>query len=181
MLESDSTGKIIANNKQKIIKKIQDLIENSNLKGVSIDIAIKNDVNISELIAHPIIVTIKKGKYSKKIEGKNGLSVKRFLNSQEIKIQKIKTYLKNPSNLNLILPKTTYSTDNSVLEAIKIKLVDDIKGILSSDFHLIIKKESSNVVTSIATYDQTPTPYEITIGGKDFTLKLKQNEFTDIY
>jgi hypothetical protein len=178
IIESNSTGKIIANNKQKIIKKIQNLIESSNLKGVSIDVAIKNDVNISQLIAHPIIVTIKKGKYSKKLEGKNGLSVKRSLNSQEIKIQKIKTYLKTPSNLNLILPKTSYSNDDNILEAIKLKLINDIEGISSHDSHLIVKKENSSAVTSVAIHSQSSTPYEITFNKEDFILNLNQEEFS---
>jgi hypothetical protein len=99
--------------------------------------------------------------------------------TKQEKIEKIKTYLETPNNLNLILPKTTYGNDNSILEAIKVKLVDDIEGISSSDSNLINKKEGSNPIIEVVAHNaETQTQYIITIGGKDFTLKLKQDEFT---
>jgi hypothetical protein len=87
----------------------------------------------------------------------------------------IKKYFEILSNLNLILPKVTYDNDISILEAIKVKLINDIEGISNSDSHLIIKKEDSSEVNEVATHDETPTQYIITIDEEDFVLKLNKD------
>jgi hypothetical protein len=106
------------------------------------------------------------------------LNQEEFSSNEKEKIETIKTHLETSGNLNLILPKTTYDIDNVILEAIKVKLVNDIETISSSDSHLIVKKVGSSEVTSIATHGQPSTQYEISIGGKNFILKLNKKEFS---
>jgi hypothetical protein len=177
ILEGNSTGKIIENNKNKIIAKIKELINDSKLEEILIEVSIKNDVNISR-IPQPIIVTIKKNKYSKKLEGENGLKVKRKINILETKINNIKTYLETQNNLNILLPKTNYDSDDRVLESIKVKLINNIEGISNSDSHLIIKKVGSSTVNEVAAHGQASTQYIITIGKHEFTLNLNQKKFS---
>jgi hypothetical protein len=102
-----------------------------------------------------------------------------FIEEEKTKINAIKIYLEIGNNLNLILPKTTYSNNDDIFNAIRVKLVNDIEDISSGDSHLIFRKIVSNAVTSIATHDQSPTPYIIIVGDEhEFTLHLNQDEFT---
>jgi hypothetical protein len=82
--------------------------------------------------------------------------------------------LKTGDNLNLILPKTTYDNDDSILEAIKLKLVNDIETISSGDSYLIVKKVGLREVTSVAIHGQPPTQYIIVVGENELTLNLNQ-------
>jgi 3-dehydroquinate synthase class II len=106
------------------------------------------------------------------------LNQDQFTESEKIKISAIEKHFETLGNLNLILPQTTYSDDNSILEAIKLKLENNIEDISSFDSYLITKKAGSVVVTSVATHSQPPTQYIITIGEEDFILQIKQDQFT---
>ena len=86
-LDKGLSGKIIAKNKASIIEKIKFLIGNSNLKGVSIEVSIKEDKEIST-IATPIVVILKKGEISieikeEKVGDNRGFKVKRALNDSD--------------------------------------------------------------------------------------------------
>jgi hypothetical protein len=99
--------------------------------------------------------------------------------SNEEKINKIQTYLEISNNLNIVLPKTIYDNDDSILEVIKVKLINNINGISSNDSYLIMKKVDSSEVTSVAAHSDVPTQYLITIGENEFTLKLNQEKFNE--
>jgi hypothetical protein len=103
-----------------------------------------------------------------------------FSKEEKRKISVIKTYLETPTNLNLILPKITYGDIyNRVIDVVKLKLVNDIEGISSSDLHLIKREASQMFITSFASYGEAPTPYEIKVGNEHkFTLNLNKDEFT---
>jgi hypothetical protein len=102
-----------------------------------------------------------------------------FTEEEKTKINTIKTYLETENNLNLILPKTTYHFYNPIITAIRARLVNDIEDISSGDFHLIVEKVGLSEVTSVATHNQSPTPFIITVGDEhEFTLHLNQDEFT---
>ncbi len=203
VIDNNSTGKIIANNKEKIITKIKELIGISNLKGVSIDVTIKNDVDISEKIAKSIIVTIKKGKYSKKFEGKNSLKVKKDDKNRKEKINIIKRYLKNesekkknnqPNELEFILTDELPSEykklnsdeekkiDNKILAAIRKKIADDINKIENIEINninkLITKKIGEDYLTVVPIKENEDGPswnsYYITVDNEDCHLELIQ-------
>jgi hypothetical protein len=97
-----------------------------------------------------------------------------------MQINFIKKYLNNNKNLNLFLPKNNYNNDNDILEIIKKKLLNKIKGIsLDFDKSLITKKEGSSKITSVASYKKESTLYEITIDRESFILKLNQKKYNN--
>ena len=75
-LSSDSKGKIVANNQQEIIKKIKELIAESNLKSVLIEILMEKDKNISTNFQE-IKVKVSKGNYSQEVKKEKTIFVKR--------------------------------------------------------------------------------------------------------
>ena len=97
-LASDSSGKIIGNNKEKIIAEIKKLITDSKLRGVTIEVSMENDVDISTN-AFSITVTLKKGEHSIKIfnNENEGIKIKRDFSTIESEanksIENIKTIL----------------------------------------------------------------------------------------
>ena len=102
----------------------------------------------------------------------------KYTNKEKEKNNIIKNYFKTSSNLNIILPKTTYNSDNQILEAIRKKLVNNIKDIISSDSYLITKKVDENLITLVTNYGEAPTQYIIIVGKNEFTLNLNQEEFS---
>ena len=76
VLSSDAKGKIIANNQEEIIKKIKQLIGESNLKGVLIEILMEKDKDISTNFQE-IKVKISKGNYSQEVKKGKTIFVKR--------------------------------------------------------------------------------------------------------
>jgi hypothetical protein len=113
-----------------------------------------------------------------------------FTELEKTKINAIKTYLDNLDNFNLTLPKGNYSDgsdnldsiiDSIILDAIKLKLENNINEFTIGDYNLITKKVDSTIVTEVATHDTgLPTKYIIVVGKDEFTLKLKQEEFTEL-
>jgi hypothetical protein len=102
-----------------------------------------------------------------------------FTKEEKTKINAIKKHLEVSSNLNIMLPKTIYGNDDIILEAIKLKIVNNIENISINDSHLIVKKIGSSIVNEVATHGEAPTQYIITIDGEDFTLNLNKEEFTE--
>ena len=126
-LASDSKGNIIANNKTQIITKIKELIGTSNLKGVLIEISIKQDKEISTIF-EKIIVEISKGNYSQIVSEDKTILVRRSKKAIEIgaidvkevasslkalRFKTVEVYIKNASALKITNNK------NEILEAIK--------------------------------------------------------------
>ena len=95
---------------------------------------------------------------------------------EEIKINKMQTSL---SDLNLIFPNDgDYGDETKILEAIKIVL-QKREGIDASHTTFITSKTSDNSgISSIATHEETPTPFTINVGDQEFVLKLKLSPFT---
>ncbi len=95
-LSSDAKGKIIANNQEKIIKKIKSLIGIENLKGVKVEILMQNDREISTSFQE-IKVKISKGNYSQEVKKEKTIFVKRSKTSIElalIELNEVKDSLK---------------------------------------------------------------------------------------
>ena len=96
-LSSDSKGKIIADNQEKIIKKIKKLIGEVNLKGVKVEISMQQDQEISNNF-EKIVVKISKGNYCQTINNDKTISVKRsktILELSLIELNRIKNSLKD--------------------------------------------------------------------------------------
>ena len=110
-LSSNATGKIIANNQEKIIEKIKTLIGKTNLNNVKIEILKKDDTNISTT-AQKIIIKLTKNEFSKEIEG---FSVKKQsimdVNKDIVAIKNILD-AKTGEDLIIILPSS--STGNII-------------------------------------------------------------------
>ena len=103
-LSSGSKGKIVANNQEKIIKKIKELIGNENLKNVLIEILMQNDQEISPNF-QKIKVKVSKGNYSQEVNEDKTIFVKRSRTTSELALIDINS-IKN------------------ALEALKAKVVD---------------------------------------------------------
>ena len=113
-LSSNATGKIIANNQEKIIEKIKNLIGKSNLKDVKIELLMKDDANISTT-PQKIIIKLTKNEFSKEIKD---FSVKKQsimdVNKDIVAIKNILD-AKTGEDLIIILPSS--STGNIIENA----------------------------------------------------------------
>ena len=102
-LLNSTSGKIIANNQEKIIEKLKILIGKANLKDVKIEVLMKDDANISTT-SQKIIIKLTKNEVSKEIED---FSVKKqsIINVNK-DIESIKKILdaKTGNDLIIILP-----------------------------------------------------------------------------
>ena len=190
-LPSDTQGKIIANNQEKIVAKIKTLIGETNLKAVKIEVAMKQDQNILAT-KQEIIITISKGKYSKKVASAKAYFVKREQNTQEIiaDINSVKTALTNLSSSSKALKLFVEKADKSInanKDAI-LKTLKRVEGYSEIDFKKVkIKVKESN--TNLPSSNQSPisitfilskgsvTPVEINV----FTIKqIDSDEVTRI-
>ncbi len=108
-LSSNASGKIIADNQDKIIEKIKTLIGKANLKDVKIEILMENDTNIS-IAPQKIIIKLTKNEVSKEI--------KDFLVKRQLTIDKeiisIKKALDAKSGNDLIVTLPSNSTGNII-------------------------------------------------------------------
>ena len=172
-LPSDTQGKIIA--------KIKTLISSQNLKAVKIEISMSEDKNILAT-KQEIIITISKGKYSKKVASAKAYFVKREQNEQEIiaDINSVKTALTNLSSSSKALKLFVEKADKSInanKDAI-LKTLKRVEGYSEIDFKKVkIKVKESN--TNLPSINQSPiniifilskgsvTPVEIDV----FTIK----------
>ncbi len=146
---SNLTGKIVANNQEKIVAKIKTLIGASNLKEVKIEILMENDRNILPNYAK-IQVKVSKGKYSKIVNSEKSYFVIREQNQQEIiaDVNSVKSALTNLGTKTLELKvkvddKSVNSNKDAILNTLK-----QVEGYSEIDFkekEVKIKvKESSN-------------------------------------
>ena len=108
-LSSNTSGKIIADNQEKIIEKIKALIGKENLKELKIEVSMQNDTNISTN-SQKIIIKLTKNEISKEIKD---FSIKRQLNIDE-EIQAIKKALDAKTNNDLIIILPSSSTGNII-------------------------------------------------------------------
>ena len=110
-LSNNASGKIIADNQDKIIEKIKTLIGKANLKDLKIEVLMKEDANISTN-AQKIIIKLSKNEISKKIED---FSVKKQsivdVNKDIVAIKNILD-AKSGNDLIIILPSS--STGNII-------------------------------------------------------------------
>ena len=156
---SSLTGKIVANNQEKIVAKIKTLIGKTNLKEVKIEIYMKNDQDISPNYAK-IQVKVSKGKYSKTVDSEKPYFVIREQNQQEIiaDVNSVKNALTNLGTKTLELKakvddKSVNGNKDAILNTLK-----QVEGYSEIDFkekEVKIKvKESSN---QLPLHSATPT------------------------
>ena len=112
-LPSNASGKIIANNQEKIVAKIKTLIGKANLKEVKIEVSMRDDINISTT-KQKIIIKLTKNEVSKEIKD---FSVKKK-NVIDEDIESIKKVLDGKTNENLIITLPSSSTGNIIENAI---------------------------------------------------------------
>ena len=113
-LPSNVSGKIIANNQEKIIEKIKTLIGKVNLKEVKIEVLMENDTNISN-VSQKIIIKLTKNEISKEIEG--FLVKKQSIIDVNKDIEAIKKILDAKTGNDLIIIFPSSSTGNIIGKA----------------------------------------------------------------
>ena len=111
-LASNTTGKIIANNQEKIIEKIKTLIGKANLKDVKIEILMQKDTNIS-IVAQKIIIKLTKNEVSKEV--RDFLVKKQNVIYEDI--ESIKNVLDAKTGEDLIITLPSDSTGNIIGKA----------------------------------------------------------------
>ncbi len=108
-LPNNASGKIIANNQDKIIEKIKTLIGKANLKDLKIEVLMQNDINISTTPQN-IIIKLSKNEVSKEV--KDFLVKKKNITDEEI--ASIKKVLDSKSGNDLIITLPSNSTGNII-------------------------------------------------------------------
>ena len=111
-LASNTSGKIVANNQNKIIEKIKTLIGKANLKDVKIEISMQIDTNIS-ITAQKIIIKLTKNGISKEIKD---FSVKKK-NIIDEDIESIKKVLDVKTGKHLIINLSSSSSGKIIEKA----------------------------------------------------------------
>ncbi len=111
-LSSNASGKIIADNQEKIIEKIKTLIGKTNLKDIKIEVLMKDDTNIS-IALQKIIIKLSKNEISKEVKD---FSVKKK-NVIDEEIESIKNVLDAKTGEDLIITLPSDSTGNIIGEA----------------------------------------------------------------
>ena len=106
-LSNSASGKIIADNQEKIVEKIKTLIGKANLKEVKIEILMKKDINVSNT-PQKIIIKLTKNEVSKEIEG--FLVKKQSIIDVNKDIEAIKKVLDAKSGNDLIINLPSSST-----------------------------------------------------------------------
>ena len=110
-LSSNASGKIIADNQDKIIEKIKTLIGKANLKEVKIKVLMQNDTNISTNL-QKIIIKLNNNEVSKEIEG--FLVKKQSIIDVDKDIESIKNILDTKTSNDLIIILPSSSTGNII-------------------------------------------------------------------
>ena len=148
---STLTGKIVANNQEKIVTKIKTLIGKANLKEIKIEILMENDQDISPNYAK-IQIKVSKGKYSKTVDSEKPYFVIREQNKQEIiaNVNSVKNALTKLGTKTLELKakvddKTINGNKDGILDTLK-----QIEGYSEIKFKKvkIEVKENSNQLPS---------------------------------
>ena len=130
-LSSNASGKIIADNREKIIEKIKTLIGKINLKEVKIEVLMEDDTNIS-IATQKIIIKLTKNEVSKEIKdfsvkkqsimdvNKDIASIKKVLDTKTgndliitLPSTSTRNIIGNPTNKNAIIKKIRMLVDSS--------------------------------------------------------------------
>ena len=187
-LPSSANGKIIANNQNKIVKKIKTLIGQSNLKKVKIEVSMQNDVSISTT-PQKIIIKITKNQISKEI--KDFLVKKRNVIDEEI--ESIKKILDAKTDNGLIILRSS-SSGNIIENATnkdailkKLRMLIDPLNINGNPNHPSLKGTSIQVSMSVdAPISTTPQNIIVSIskaGGATLrttkTFQVKKESIAD--
>ena len=162
-LASDVDGKIIAKNKQKIIAKIQELIGPSNLKGVSIEISIKEDKEISPVF-EKIIVKFSKGNYFQILSEDKTILVRRIRKTIELaaidvkevatslkalKVKIVEVYIKDAKTLKITNNKKQIFKEIKKLEGYKNIEFKGVKIRVKNSNDLLPKNNESPVAITL--------------------------------
>ena len=131
-LSNNASGKIIADNQEKIIEKIKTLIGKGNLNDVKIEVSMKNDTNISTT-PQKIIIKLTKNEVSKEI--KDFLVKKQSIVDVNKDIESIKKILDAKTGNDLIIILPSHSTGNIIGNAIN-------KNAIEKELRILI--DSSN-------------------------------------
>ena len=110
-LSSNATGKIVANNQDKIIEKIKTLIGKTNSKDVKIEVLMRNDINVSNT---PQKITIKLTKNEVSKEIKDFSVKKQSIIDVDKDIAAIKNILDSKSGNDLIITLPSPSSGNII-------------------------------------------------------------------
>ncbi len=187
-LSNNASGKIIADNQDKIIEKIKILIGKSNLKEVKIEVLMENDFNISTT-SQKIIIKLSKNEASKEI--KDFLVKKQSIIDVNKDIIAIKNILdaKTGEDLIIILPSSSNgniigkeANKNAILKKLRM-LVDSsntngeanhesLKGTLieiSMNADASISTTPQNIIVSISKTDGTTLSTTKTFQVRIFT------------
>ena len=171
---SNLTGKIVANNQEKIVAKLKILIDKANLKETKIEILMKNDRDISPNYAK-IQIKVSKGKYSKMVDSKKPYFVIREQNQQEIiaDVNSVKTALTKLATKTLELKakvddKTINGNKDGILDTLK-----QVEGYSKIDFKnkkVAIKvKENSN---QLPAHNATPINIVFVLSKRTYNSEL---------
>ena len=158
-LPNSASGKIIANNQEKIIEKIKTLIGMTNLKEVKIEVLMENDVSISTT-KQKIIIKLTKNSFSKKIED---FLVKRKSTPNE-DIKAIKKILDAKTGKDLIIILSSNSIGNIIGNATnKNAILKKLRMLINSSNTNGDSTHSSLRATSIEISMSVDTPISTTL------------------
>ncbi len=173
-LSNNASGKIIANNQDKIIEKVKALIGKANLKEVKIEILMQDDSNISTT-PQKIIIKLTKNEVSKEIEG---FSVKKQSIIEVNKdISSIKKILDSKSHNDLIITLPSDSSGKIVGNRInkiaiikKIMILIDPSNINAEGSHASLRGTSIQVSMNVdAPISTTPKNIIVSISKTNGT------------
>ena len=151
-LSNNVSGKIIADNQEKIIEKLKILIGKVNLKEVKIEVLMENDANIST-IPQKIIIKLTKNEFSRQIED---FSVKKqSIIDVDKDIVAIKNILDAKTGEDLIIILPSSSTGNIIENATnknailkKLRILIDSSNTNEEDNHESLRGTSIEVSKS---------------------------------
>ena len=168
-LSSDAKGKIIANNQEKIIKKIKALIRSENLKGIKVEILMQNDQEISTSFQE-IKVKISKGNYSQEVKKEKTIFVKRSRTSIElalIELNEVKDSLK-ALRTKILKVYTSEAIDQKIStnKSEILKAIEKISGYSKIDFKGVnIKVKNSEEFLPAS--NQQPIPITLVLSNSE--------------
>ena len=172
-LTSNTNGKIVANNQEKIIEKIKTLIGQANLKDVKVEVLMKNDTNIST-IPQKIIIKLSKNEISKEI--KDFLVKKKNVLDEDI--NKIVEILQAKTTKEKII-ELSNSVSGKIIANNQDKIVEKIKTLIGKanlkDVKIeVLMQKDTNISIVAQKIIVKLTKNEISKEVKDFLVK-KQN------
>ncbi len=188
-LPSNASGKIIANNQNKIIAKIKTLIGKANLKEVKIEVLMEDDINISTT-PQKIIIKITKDEVFKEIKD---FSIKKK-NPIDEDIESIKKILDTKTSNDLIIMLPSDSTGNIIGNTTnkneiikKLRILIDSSNTNGEANHASLKGTTIEVLMNVdAPISTTPQNIIVSIsktGGKTLktskTFRVKKESTAD--